>query len=231
MKNSALERAIVFDSSTLINFTINGLLQEFRGLKNLFNGKFLITKEVVGEIVDKPMKIKQFELEALKLQELITDKVLEMPSSLGIDENKISRMTTEIMNITNNTFFGQGNAMHIIDVGEASCLALSRLLDEKKIKNIISVDERTIRLLCEKPENLLELFKKKLHTKITAKRENFKSFAEFKFIRSTELIFLAYKKGIVKLRDHDNVLDALLYAMKMNGCSITDDEISEMKRL
>jgi hypothetical protein len=225
------QKVIIFDSSTLINFAINGLLQELRELKKLFNGKFLITREIVEEIVDKPMKIKRFELEALKLQELIADKIVELPSSLEINESKISKGTNEIMNISNNTFFGQGNAMHIIDVGEASCLALSKLLDEKGIKNVISVDERTIRLLCEKPENLLEIFRKKLHTNITAKKENFKSFKEFRFIRSTELIFIAYKKGIVKLKNHGTVLDALLYAMKLNGCSISEDEISEMKGL
>ncbi len=224
-------KAIIFDSSTLINFAINGLLQEFRELRKLFDGKFLITKEIVGEIIDKPMKIKRFELEALKLKELITDKVLEMPSSLGIDENKISKMTAEIMNLANNTFFGQGNAMHIIDIGESSCLALSKLLNEKEIKNVMSVDERTTRLLCEKPENLFAIFQKKLHTDLKFKKENFKSFGGFKFIRSAELIFIAYKKGIVKLRNHGNVLDALLYAMKLNGCSISDEEINEMKRL
>jgi hypothetical protein len=210
MKTQASEKAIIFDSSTLINFAINGLLQEFRELRKLFDGKFLITKEVVEEIVDKPMKIKRFELEALKLQELITDKIIEMPSSFGINESRISKMTNEIMNISNNIFFGHGSAMHIIDVGEASCLALGKLLDEKGVKNVISVDERTIRLLCEKPENLLTLFQKKLHTSLKFNKENLKSFADFRFIRSTELIFLAYKRGIVKLRDHGLVLDALL---------------------
>ena len=224
-------KAIIFDSSTLINFAINGLLQEFRELKKLFDGKFLVTKEIAEEIIDKPMKIKRFELEALKINELLTDKILEMPSSLKIDDSKISRMTAEIMNLTNNIFSAQGNAMHIIDIGEASCLALSRLLNEKGIKNVVSVDERTMRLLCEKPENLFNIFQKKLHTEIKFKKENLKSFQNFKFIRSAELIFIAYKKGIVKLRNHDNVLDALLYAMKLNGCSISDDEISEMKRL
>ena len=55
-------KSIIFDSGTLINFAINGLLQELRGLKGLFDGKFLITKEIAEEIVDKPMKIKRFEL-------------------------------------------------------------------------------------------------------------------------------------------------------------------------
>jgi len=226
-----MTKAIIFDSSTLINFSINGLLQELRGLKQLFDGKFLITEEVVSEIVDKPMKIKRFELEALKIKELLTDKVLELPSSLNIDDNKISKVTNEILNIANNIFFAHGNAMHIIDVGESSCLALSRLLNEKGIKNVLSVDERTMRLLCEKPENLLAIFQKKLHTSIEFKKENLKSFQDFRFIRSSELIFIAYKKGIVKLRNHADVLDALLYAMKLNGCSISEGEISEMKRL
>ncbi len=225
------QKAIIFDSSTLINFSINGLLPELRSLKELFDGKFLITEEVVSEIVEKPMKIKRFELEALKLNELLTDKILETPSSLNIDDNKIARMTNEILNIANSTYFAHGNAMHIIDIGEASCLALSQLLNEKGIKNVLSVDERTMRLLCEKPENLLAIFQKKLHTSIEFKKENLKSFQDFKFIRSTELIYLAYKKGIVKLKDHGSVLDALLYAMKLNGCSISEDEINEMKRL
>jgi len=224
-------KAIIFDSSTLINFAINGLLQELRELKKLFDGKFLVTKEIAEEIIDKPMKIKRFELEALKIKELLTDKILEMPSSLKIDDSKISRMTAEIMNLANNTFSAQENAMHIIDIGEASCLALSRLLNEKGIKNVVSVDERTMRLLCEKPENLFTIFQKKLHTEIKFKKENLKSFQDFKFVRSAELIFIAYKKGIVKLRNHSNVLDALLYAMKLNGCSISDEEIGEMKRL
>ncbi len=224
-------KAIIFDSSTLINFAMNGLLAEFRELRKLFDGKFLITKEVAGEIIDKPMKIKRFELEALKIKELLADNVLEMPSALGIDDNKISKGTKDIMELANNTFFGNETAIHLIDLGEASCLALGKLLNEKGIKNVLSVDERTTRLLGEKPENLLALFQKKLHTKITAKKENFKSFKDFKFIRSTELIFIAYKKGIIKLKNHGNVLDALLYAMKLNGASISEEEINEMKRL
>jgi hypothetical protein len=224
------EKAIIFDSSTLINFTMNGLLTEFRGLKELFGGKFLITKEVASEIIEKPMKIKRFELEALKLNELLTDKIIELPSSLGIEEKTISKTTLEIMNKANNTFFGRGNAIHLIDLGESSCLALSNILSERGIRNVLSVDERTTRLLVEKPENLFSLLQKKLHTDITAKKENFQFFKNFKFIRSTELIYIAYKKGIVKLKNHD-VLDALLYALKLNGCSITEEEINDIKKI
>ncbi len=224
------QKVIIFDSGTLINFAMNGLLQEFRGLKKIFPGKFIITREVKMEIIDRPLTIKRFELEALKLNELLEENILEMPYVLGMEDNKISNATAEIHNIANNTFFGRENAIHITDLGEESCIALSKLLNEKNIVNVISTDERTIRVLGEKPENLLSLLQKKLHTQINAKTENYKFFQGFRFIRSSELIYIAYKKGIVKLKNHD-VLDALLYAMKFNGCAISDEEIAELKRM
>lgn len=225
-------KAIIFDSSSLINFTMNGLLEEFRGLKKLFGGKFLITKEVKEEIVDKPMKIKRFELEALKLKQLMLDGIIEMPSSIGIDDNKISKLSKEMEDIANNTFFGSQSSIHIISAGESSCLALSRLLNEQGMANVLSIDERTIRVLGEKPENLLAIFQKKLHTSIKMKKENLRTFANFKFIRSTELIYIAYKKGVVRLTNNNVIiLDALLYGLKLNGCSISDEEIEEIKRI
>ncbi len=230
MKPVLSQKAIVFDSGTLINFAMNGLFQEFRELKKIFNGKFLITREVKQEIIDRPITIKRFELEALRLKELLEESVLEMPSAFGIDENKISKMTKDFLEVSNDTFFGKENAIHIIDSGEASCLALSKLLDEKKITNVISVDERTIRVLSEKPENLLALLQKKLHSQITAKKENFKYFSGYRFIRSAELMYILYKKRIFRLKNH-NVLGALLYAVKFKGCSITDEEIAEMEKL
>lgn len=225
------EKAIIFDSSSIINFTMNGLLSEFRELKKIFNGKFLIPKEVKEEIVDKPLQIKRFELEALKIKELFEEKVLELPSAIGIDEAKITSRTKELMNIANGTFLGRDNPIHIIDSGETACLVLSTMLSEKGVKNVISVDERTIRMLGEKPENLLDIFRSKLHAQITSKKENYKFFAGFKFIRSSELIFIAYSKGLVRIKNNGNVLDALLYALKFNGCSISDEEINEIKKL
>ena len=57
-----MEKAIIFDASTIISFVMNGLVPEFRRLKENFKGKFLITSEVKEEIVDKPINIKRFEL-------------------------------------------------------------------------------------------------------------------------------------------------------------------------
>lgn len=226
------EKAIIFDSGTIINFAINGLLTEFRELKKIFNGKFLITEEVKSEIIDKPLTIKRFMLEALQIKSLLDDKIIELPSSVGVDKELISKMTNDIRNLANNTFYSEGNAIQIVASGESSCIALSQILSNNKIKNVISVDERTIRILFEKPENIESILEKKIHKGIYSKQENFKKFKGYTFIRSSELIYVAYKKGIVKLKNHNTqILDALLWALKFNGCSISEEEIAEIEKL
>ncbi len=223
-------KVLIFDASTLITLAMNGLFEEFRKLKSKFDGKFLITKDVKWEIIDKPLTIKRFRLEALRLNELLFEKVLEMPSSIGINPAEVSKKTQELREIANSTFETAEKTIHLIDSGEASCMALGKMLNKKKINNVIAVDERTTRMLGERPENLRKLFETKLHTSIKAKKENYKFFEGFKFIRSSELVYILYKKGLIKLKDHD-ILDALLYAVKFKGCAISGDEIREIKRL
>lgn len=230
IKKTTEEKILLFDSSTLISLAMNGLFEEFKTLKKSFSGKFIITKEVKQEIVDNPIKIKRFELEALKIEEMIQQKILELPNSIGIDEKKITEKTFELMKIANNTFISEGVGIKLIDVGETSCVALSQILSEKGVQNILAVDERTTRMLSENPENLRNIMQKRLHTKINIKNENLKFFKNLKFIRSTELIYVAYKKGIISIKSK-NTLDALLYALKFKGCSISDEEIEEIKRL
>ena len=222
-------KALIFDASSIITFAMNGLLPKLKELKEIFNGKFLIPKEVRREIIDKPMKIKRFAFEALKVKELFNEKVLEMPDSLGINESLISAKAQEFKDVANNLFEAKGKNLHVIDLGETSCLALSRILDEKGIKNVVVIDERTTRMLGEKPENLENLFQRKLHTKVILKKKNFKIFEGFRFIRSAELIYIAYKKGLFKVKN--NVLEALLYAVKSKGCAISGDEIKEIVRM
>ncbi len=222
-------KAIIFDASTLITFSMNGFLPELKQLKKIFRGKFLITQDVKREVIDKPMKINRFKLEALGMNQFLKEKILEMPNSLGINDALISKRTEELKNVANNLFEARGKFLHLIDSGEASCLALSKILNEKGIKNVIAVDERTMRMLGEKPENVKELLERKLHMKVTLKEENFKIFGGFKFIRSAELVYVAYKKKIFKSKN--GMLEALLYAVKSKGAAISGDEIREIVRM
>src|SRR3989344_7188890 len=155
------QKALIFDSGSLISLSINGLLEELKKLKKIFNGEFIITKEVKREVIDEPIKIKMYELEALKIQNLIDEGCLSMPEKLGIQDKEITNLMFKLMNLANTMFIGNGNEIQLIQSGEASCLALSKSLNEKNIKNVLAIDERTIRMLVEKPENLKELLEKK----------------------------------------------------------------------
>ncbi len=225
------ERAIIFDSGTLISMSMAGLFPEFEKLKGVFKGHFLITHKVKEELIDKPLMIKRFELEALRAKDLLERGILELPDFYGIDQKTIVDKTNEIMDITNSAFFGHNKDLKIVQSGEASCLALSKMLSEKGVKNVVAIDERTTRMIIEKPENLQGLLEKKMHTRIKVERRNFDYFKNFKVIRSTELIYIAYKKGLTKLKDGNSVLDALLYALKFSGCAISSDEIEQIKRM
>lgn len=225
-----LNKAIIFDAGALISLSLNGLLDELKKLRGAFNGDFLITKQVKSEVIDKPLKIKYFELEALKVQQLLEDNILKMADSYGINDSLINSKTEEIMNIANGLFMSSNNKLNIMQLGEASCLALSRILYEKGIENIIVVDERTTRMLVEKPENLKDLLERKIHTKIVLVKKDFQYFKEFKIIRSAELMYVAWKKNLLGIKKGE-VLDALLYALKFKGCSISDEEINEIKRI
>jgi len=224
------ERVLIFDASTLISFAMNGLLNYLEELKKLFPGKFIIPQEVKYEIIERPLTIKRFELEALQINQLLLNKTLELPSSLGLSDKKISEETNRLIEIANSAFTENGKPIHLIDSGETACIAVGNMLNEKNIPTLLVIDERTTRLLCEKPENLKKLLSKKHHVPIKYNKNSLVNFTGFRIIRSAELGFLAYKKGLVKIQDK-KVLDALLYALKFKGCSISTEEIEELKRL
>ena len=224
------EKILIFDSSSIINFVMNGMEDTLAEFKKIFRGKLIITQQVKRETIDKPINNKLFELGALKVSKLLNNKILELPESIGINSSIVTEKTSQILKGLKCVFSSKNVCMHIVDDGEVSCLALSQLAQEKNIENVIVIDERTTRMLGEKPENLRKLFERKFHTEIRILQENMPKLDKIKFVRSSELIYLAYRKNLIKLQD-GKVLDALLYATKFKGSSISIEEIEEMKRL
>ena len=209
---------------------MNGLLEELKKLKDTFKGDFVIPKEVKKEVIDHPIKIKRFELEAMKIQNLIDDGYLVMPKKFGIEDQKITKLMIKYIRLANSMFIGNGRKIELIHDGEAACLALSKILSEKGIENVLAIDERTTRMLVEKPENLQKLMEKRTHVRIKLKESNFKSFEGFKIIRSTELMYVAYKKGLLRWKNK-NVLDGILFALKFKGCAISYEDIEKIKKI
>jgi hypothetical protein len=221
-----MEKYMLFDAGPLINFSMNGLLPLFRRIRVEFEGKFVISEEVKGETIDRPIGIDRFQLGALNLKALLNDGIIELPSFNKKQKMEMEKRKMEILNKANNTFCSKGRSINIIHNGEASTLALASILKP----NIAVFDERTTRMLCENPWNLRTLLEKKLHTSITAKESNYPYFSDFKIIRSAELVYIAYRKKLQELND-PNVLKAMLHGVKYNGCSISEAEIEEMSRM
>ena len=219
---------LIFDSSSIINIISTGLTEVLRNLKSKFNGEFLITKEVKYETIEHPMRINRFEWGALRIKQVLDDKTLKIAETI-FNEGEIKKESQKILSIANNTFFVEEKAIHILDNGEAECLALSNLLNQKGIKNMVVIDERTARMLCENPDNLAKIFETKMHIPIKTKKKNYGYFTEFKVIRSTELAYIAYKKGLIKIKD-SKALEAILYALKYGGCSVSEKEIKVLKK-
>ena len=222
-------KALIFDSGTLINLSMNGLLYLVEMLKKNFNGKFLITLDVRREVIDRPKGIPRFELGALSIESLLNSRVIEMPEAIGISSNNLEGKTKELLEKANHFVKVDGGWIPLVSSAEMSCLALSLELTEKNIENIISIDERTTRVLCEDPRQLERMMSEKLHKKVNVE-EDIKPFLNFRFIRSSEVVFVAFKEGFVNIKGN-KVLEALLYATKYKGCAISFEEIEELKRL
>jgi len=217
---------LIFDSGPLINFAMNGLLNTLVRLKKHFNGEFLITEEIKNEIIDVPSTIKKYELEALQIKKLFDEKIITYPNISEKQFQEFRNLKEEIMNKANTTFYNNNKNIHLIDKGESSVLALYLIL---KNSSVIVIDERTTRVLCENPKNLKKILEKKLNIEISVREKNLEYFKKFKIIRSSELAYIAYKKGLIDL-ESEKLLEALLYGLKYRGCSISEEEIEEIKK-
>jgi len=216
-----VQKALIFDASSIITLALNNLLYVLEPLKRKFNGSFFITENVKYEVIDKPIQEKRFMLEALFIKKLLDNGTLELYRGSGLKEK------SRLGNIANSTFISEGDPIRILHSGETSCLALYHKL--KIEKKAVVVDERTTRILCESPDNLRRLLELKLHRKIHSVEKNYNFFKNINLIRSSELALQAYKFGFIDLPGKkQDIIRAILYAAKFNGCAISNQEIESL---
>ena len=206
---------------------MNGLLYVIENLKKSFDGEIVITPQVKREVVDRPLGIKKYKLEALRVKDLIDKKVILLTSDF-VSGGAIEKETRRILKIMNKSFKVDGEGIVLVQEAEASCLAFARLC---KCENLIVIDERTTRMLTEAPGNLRQIMSSKLHAKIVVNSNSLKEFEVFRFIRSAELIYIAYKKDLINLKKDKQLLDALLYGLKFKGTAISSNEIKVIKQV
>ena len=215
---------IVFDTGGIITLATNDLLWTLEKLKNKYNGDFCIPHSVKYELVDKPLGIKKFKLEAIMVNQLILDGVLDVHDPLNVDE---------LLELVNNIFSSKGKNIHILDRAEVEAMSLVLRLKA----DAYVVDERTMRMLIEDPKSLHKLLERKLHIKIQIDNKKVKEFRQIvkgvKIIRSSELMLIAYELGlfnhlISKEHDSSDLLDGLLWGLRLRGCGMSTDEINKI---
>lgn len=225
-------KSLIFDAGPIISLATNNLLWILEPLKKEFNGKFYLTEPVRRELVDRPLETKKFKFEAIQVEKLIENGVLE-----AVDNAFIREKTPGLLNTANEIFRAYNNYMRIVHFAEISVIAAAVNLNA----DAIVIDEKTTRFLIENPKIILEILRKTLHTPISINESNLKEFENnvkgIRTIRSVELVTIAYEHGILdkyitKIPDaRKNLLESVLWGVKLNGCAVSKDEIEQILRI
>lgn len=210
------------DSSTLITLAENCLLWLLRDF-SVAGTSFYITPVVKDEIIDHPLRMKRFEFEAYKIHKLLDDghlKLFRQPS--------LKHDTKHILKLANQSFLSKHGPINLIHEGEAQILALSSTMDK-----YVAIDEKTTRLLIEDPKKLRDILETKSNYRIRVDGTILKKFNKltsgFKVIRSSEIISVAYERGMLeRYGKGKKILNAALWGLRGSGCAITKQEIEQL---
>jgi len=231
-----MAKSIIFDTGPLISLVTNNLLWMLKPLKERFKGEFYITPAVKKELIDKAFSTKRFELEAFQVSQYIRKGILKI-----IDNKEIKKIASKLLDLGNHSFKAKGEYIKIVHDAEIEALAADAAINA----DAVVIDERTARLLLENSPKLTQLMEKRLGCKVIPNKDNIKQFKKIlkdvQIIRSTELVTVAYKTGLLdryliersKLIKNPKrrLLGAALWAVKLRGCSISSKEIKQIVNL
>ncbi len=222
-------KKIFFDTGPLVTLALTDLLGTLKKLKDISNVEFYITEKVRREAVEKPLETRQFKFEALRILRLIESGVLQV-----YDNPLLEEKSEELINIANKIFASHGQNIEIVHFGEMQTLAAAII--EKA--DAVIVDERTTRNLVENPKVAGIRLERKLHTRIEWNKENMRKVEDLtgnlKILRSAELMVMAYEAGLLNeffldiKNPKETLLDGVLWAIKLSGCAISEQEIAEI---
>ena len=226
---SGRENYVLFDAGPIITLALSQLLWILKPLKEKTEMTFYITPAVYSELVEKPQKIKRFQFEALHVQKLIREGILTLYKK-PISKKKSNMLTS----LANNSFSIKEGPLEILQAGELETLTLAI---EKSSAMIL--DERTLRLLIEKPTGMRKLLEHRKRKRVKKNPDNLREFKKNvgkpKIIRSVEIVAIAFEKGILNEflidsseKSKRELLSAVLWNTKYHGASVIDHEIEEI---
>jgi predicted nucleic acid-binding protein len=223
-------KKIVFDAGPVISLAMTNLLWVLEKLKKK-DIMFYISSDVKKELFDNPLHTKKFKFEALQIKRLIEKKVLTVYDSITLQQH-----TKELLEHANATLSVTNHDMQTVHTGEMSSLAAYLELQA----DAIVIDERITRLLVEDIDRLAQLMSRRLHRKVKVKGNEAKFFRKkvkgVKLIRSVELAAVAFEKGLLNEfvvtvpRARKELLEGVLWSLKLHGCAVTAKEINTMTK-
>ena len=220
-------KTVIFDSGPIISLSTSNLLWLLETLKKKFNGSFAMTEGVKRELVDRPLETLRFKFEALQVQSLIEKNIIAV-----IRDEAVVSKAQELLNLANSILSAHGQNIKIVQIGEMETLAAAILYKA----DAIVIDERITRTLLENPRGLQLLMEKRLHMQLKLDERALHEFEEITrhmtIIRSIELVTIAYELGLLDKfvvtipNARRELLESILWGVKLNGCSVTEDEIN-----
>jgi len=224
-----MNKIIFFDTGPIISLVMSRLVWILPELKKKYGGHFYITPAVKKELIDRPLTMKRFKFEALQALKLIRDGVLEEYTKVPL------KKVNELTKLANSSFSMNNKNIDIIQSGEMESMTCAL----KVGADAVVMDERTLRLFIENPNEMKNLlshrFKKVVEVNSTNMGLFSKSLQGVNIIRSIELISIAFKMNLLndyipkKPKGKYDLLDAVLWAAKFNGCAVTEQEIEELE--
>ncbi len=227
-----MTKALIFDSGPVINFALNNILWLFSKLKKRYNGNFYVTRKVHEELIENPLKSQRFKFEALQILRYFNKKIFQVFPKKSFETQQ------KLFDLFNSIYKIKGNYLQVVHSAEVEAIAAALEINA----DAIVIDERTTRLILENPKLMAKIFSKRLHSKITINFDNLKTLQSMtkgiKMIRSIELAVYAYEQGLLDQylttsikRPNRTLLDAVIWGLKLHGCSITMKEIKEIKEI
>ncbi len=238
-----MAKSIVFDTGPIISLSLNSLLFILEKLKQAYKGDFIITPEVYNELILRPLKTKKYKLEALRVLPFFDNSTLRLAEKT----DELDKLSERLLDLSNSCFRAGRQNIKIVHKGEMEAVAAAILFNAEAIV----IDERITRSLIEEPEMLKRHLEKKLHTPIELSKKHFAELSNLigglKVIRSFELAAVSYELGFLDWLIPENsvisslpflkgiiadnkmaLLEAVLWGVKLNGCSVRFDEITEL---
>ncbi|MAF34877.1 hypothetical protein CMO91_03455 [Candidatus Woesearchaeota archaeon] len=221
---------LVFDAGPIISLTLNNILWVLKPLKERYKGSFILPDAVHKELVDRPLKGKKFKYEAFQVQSLVEQGVFDV-----VKDAEVISLGKKLSNLGNSCFQAKGNPLQIVQAGEMESIAYALHHDRT-----IVMDERITRMLVEEPEKLCKRLEKRFHFPVHTVKSNLSDFKDkvgkLDIIRSVELATVAFEQGLfndvlIKIPNaRKELLDSLLWGLKLNGCAVSNEEMKSMVR-